>query len=199
MVALLARARRAVIPSVHGVTPADRLVWSLVDPAELTCPHNDGPNADQTPAGRTGSGAGTGRARWLRDVSSPAMTPVGREVGGDGTDRLLGEAEWAVTMDHLAGHLVETLAAGLVADLGWCRSDQHFARREARLKAYLGQRIAAADIGRCATAAEIAGAIDVPFQSVRDLQKAVNRALRDGATRYRRVVLASLDSAPEAA
>lgn len=181
--ALLARARRAVVPSVHGITAADRLVWSLVDPAELSG-HDDEVNGTKRAAGEGRSSNPLGPSRVLRQLWDPAT---------DGADQAIEEAEWGATLEALGDDLADTLTADLVADLGWNRDHVHFPRRQARLRAYMQQRIANADLGHAPTAAEIANGIDAPFQSVRDLHKSVNRVLRDDAGRYRRTVLASID------
>jgi hypothetical protein len=180
--ALLARARRAAIPPVHGITPADRLVWSLVDPADLD--NGDGQpdrlDPDQYDARAQ---APAGALRVLRQLRDP-MT--------EGHDKLLDEAEWDATLGALIGRRADQLTEDLVVDLGWNPDHPRFRRRRARLRAYLQERIAGADVGQCLTAAEIAEVIDAPFQSVRDLHKTVNRAFRHNLDRYLQTVVASI-------
>lgn len=187
--ALLARARRAVVPSVHGITAADRLVWSLVDPAELSG-HDDETTSTGRAAGEGRSSNPNGPIRVLRQLWDAAA---------DGSDQAIEEAEWGATLATLGGDLADRLTADLVADLGWNRDHAQFPRRQARLRAYVQQRIAGAELGHAPTAAEIANGIDAPFQSVRDLHKSVNRVLRGDAGRYRRTVLASIDPSQAAA
>ncbi len=187
--ALLARARRAAIPSVHGITPADRLVWSLVDPFDLGDGDGRPDELDADTAGGLGHGSG-GAVRVLRQLRDPVA---------EGRDLHLDEAEWHATLATLAGSLADQLTEALVADLGWNPDHPRFEGRRARLRAYLQERVAGADDGQCPTAAEIAEVIDAPFQSVRDLHKTVNRAFRHSPDRYRQTVLASIDHATPSA
>jgi hypothetical protein len=158
--ALFARARRAVIPSIRRVTPADRVARSATPP-EVFC--------DDRLLDLARHRCRPGVIRPLPEVPvcvEPAV-PV-----------------WA----DVTGRVADAFADEMADRFGWDRDSRYFAGRWALLHGFLACRIAEARTGERRSAPAIADTLGASRGVVKQLQADVNRVLRQDADVYRQAL-----------
>lgn len=176
--AIAARLRRSTAPTGRDRRSADRLPCDVVDPALFAGERIEADDEDDPfPLFRWREGM---PPSWLRP--DPA--------GGAGAFE---EVDRRIVLTDAVEQLSEALTDEMAEFFNWNPGHRLYEGQRRRLRAYLHRRMAAAAAGTEATGASIAAEIGASYETIRDLQKEVNRALRVNADRYRPVVLASLD------
>lgn len=99
--------------------------------------------------------------------------------------------DWECTIDSLT----DFLADDLVDALGWSRENRYFARRQARLRAFVAYRVSEAATGEHASATAIAGRLGESTDMIKELQAAVNKVWASRADHYRASVAGLLGQA----
>ena len=172
--AIAARLRRSTAPTGRDHRSANRLPCDVVDPVLFAGERTDD---EDDPAFRWREGTQTS---WLHPDPTYGAAPFD-------------EADRRIVLADAVEQLSDALSDDMAEFFNWNPGHRLYEGQRRRLRAYLHRRMAAASNGTEATSASIAADIGASYETIRDLQKEVNRALRINAERYRPIVLASLD------